>query len=391
MEPIMAFVDSYIPLNMQNGGTWNFANLNYGSYYSGTSSWFNVDYYDGTSETLTGSGFTYASGRPTGAGTVTGYLSDYYGDTLISVSGISVSALSILNASKTTSVGDDMVVIKTALAGADTIWGSDYADVLDGFNGNDAIYGYAGNDTLYGEAGNDYLNGMSGDDFLNGGTGADTMAGGLGNDRFIVDHAADRVIEAAGQGTDAVYSSVSYRLAAGQQVETFATTSQTGLAAINLLGNELAQTIVGNNGANVISGGAGSDIVAGGGGNDFIYGGAGNDKLAGGAGYDHFVFNTALSSAANVDLISDFNVVQDTIRLENAIMPGLGSLGGTLASTAFWKSATGLAHDGNDRVIYETDSGWLNYDSNGSAAGGSVHIATMAPNLALTYSDFLVI
>ena len=93
----------------------------------------------------------------------------------------------------------------------------------------------------------------------------------------------------------------------------------------------------------------------------------------------------------NVDRITDFNVVQDTIRLENGVMPGLGSHLGTLYSTAFWKSTTGLAHDANDRIIYETDTGWLNYDSNGSAAGGTVHIAQLAPNLALTNADFLII
>ena len=63
--------------------------------------------------------------------------------------------------------------------------------------------------------------------------------------------------------------------------------------------------------------------------------------------------------------------------------------GSQFTSQAF--TATGLAHDGNDRVIYETDTGWLNYDSNGSAAGGAVHIAQLSPNLALTYADFLVI
>ena len=60
-------------------------------------------------------------------------------------------------------------------------------------------------------------------------------------------------------------------------------------------------------------------------------------------------------------------------------------------SGEFWKSTSGLAHDSNDRIIYETDTGWLYYDSNGSAAGGAVHIAKLAPNLALTYADFLVI
>jgi hypothetical protein len=42
-------------------------------------------------------------------------------------------------------------------------------------------------------------------------------------------------------------------------------------------------------------------------------------------------------------------------------------------------------------VIYETDTGKLFYDSNGSAAGGSVHIATLGPNLGLTRADFFVI
>jgi Ca2+-binding RTX toxin-like protein len=83
--------------------------------------------------------------------------------------------------------------------------------------------------------------------------------------------------------------------------------------------------------------------------------------------------------------------VQDTIRLENAMMPALGSHVGMLASTAFWKSTTGLARDASDRIIYETDTGWLNYDSNGSVAGGSVHIAQLSPNLALTHADFVVI
>ncbi len=80
----------------------------------------------------------------------------------------------------------------------------------------------------------------------------------------------------------------------------------------------------------------------------------------------------------------DFNVVQDTIRLDNAVMAALGS---AMSSGEFWKSTSGAAH----HVIYETDTGKLFYDSNGNAAGGSTHIATLGANLALTYADFLVI
>ena len=138
---------------------------------------------------------------------------------------------------------------------------------------------------------------------------------------FIVDNAADRVFE-AGPGNRHRLTSVSFALAAGQHIEVLSTTSQTGIGAINLSGNELAQRINGNNGANIINGGGGNDIISGLAAR--VYG-AGNDTLTGGAGYDYFVFNTALNASTNVDRITDFNVVQDTIRLENAVMPGLGS------------------------------------------------------------------
>jgi len=176
-----------------------------------------------------------------------------------------------------------------------------------------------------------------------------------------------------------------------------------------LLGTAAAESFFGDAGDDIIDAGAGGDVLDGGAGydvlisgygndkligragNDVLYGGAGKDVLSGGAGYDYFVFNTRLSASSNVDLITDFNVKYDTIRLENAVMKGVGSHLGKLSSAMFWKSTTGLAHDGNDRIIYDTASGWLNYDSNGSAAGGAVHIAALAPKLALTYADFVVI
>jgi Ca2+-binding RTX toxin-like protein len=106
--------------------------------------------------------------------------------------------------------------------------------------------------------------------------------------------------------------------------------------------------LTGNAGANVLNGAAGNDALNGASGNDILYGGAGNDTLVGGAGYDSFVFNTAISSANNVDRITDFNIVRDTIRLDNAVMSALGS---AMESGEFWKSTTGLAHDSSDRII----------------------------------------
>src|SRR5262245_30777063 len=138
-----------MPLNMLSG--FDFSELQFGNGYSGTSSSFTVYNYDGTSETFTGYGFWYDPYYgPTGDGVVTGYQANgYYGELLISIAGISLPANWIVDASKTYSTTDDFAVVQVGLGGDDTILGSDYADVLDGFNGNDSISAYGGDDTVY--------------------------------------------------------------------------------------------------------------------------------------------------------------------------------------------------------------------------------------------------
>ncbi len=109
--------------------------------------------------------------------------------------------------------------------------------------------------------------------------------------------------------------------------------------------------------------------------------------VTGGAGNDHFVFDTALNASNNVDTISDFNVANDTIRLENAIFTALTTTG-TLAASAFHIGAGAQAAD--DRIIYDNVTGDLFYDGNGNAAGGSIQFAHLSAGLNLTFQDFLV-
>ena len=52
--------------------------------------------------------------------------------------------------------------------------------------GNDTINGTNNADTLYGGAGNDILNGLGGNDVLLGGSGNDQLTGGAGSDRFVI-------------------------------------------------------------------------------------------------------------------------------------------------------------------------------------------------------------
>lgn len=176
---------------------------------------------------------------------------------------------------------------------ANTLRGTAYADILYGRGGNDILYGYGGNDTL------------------DGGTGGDRMYGGTGNDTYIVDSPYDAVIESAGQGTDTIRTSTHYALDYGSSIERLEAANPLSTNWLDLIGNELSNTIVGNNGANSITGGAGNDTLIGSGGNDVLRGDSGNDRLTGGAGMDTFVFSDTQSR----DTITDFASGTDEIEL----------------------------------------------------------------------------
>lgn len=262
--------------------------------------------------------------------------------------------------------------------------GNDSANTLTGNASANLLTGNAGDDMLIGLAGNDTLLGGTGDDTLNGGNGVDSMNGGDGDDTYIVDHKNDSTIETnAESGSDTVETSISWTL--GENLENL---TLTGKAAIKGTGNALANLITGNTAANTITGGAG---------NDTINGGLGKDKLTGGADADIFVFDTAIKN--NLDTITDFVHGTDTIQLSSAIFENLdvdmeGSLTSGFVSGAKLSSASGS----NDRLIYDTKSGTLYYDADGSANVfkaiaflklSADPVSKLAPEIDV--SDFLII
>ena len=179
-----------------------------------------------------------------------------------------------------------------------------------------------------------------------GGAGADILSGLAGNDTYIVRNAATQITESAPNGTaDRVTAGVSYVLGAGDGIEVMTTTDAAGTTALNLTGNELGQAITGNAGANRLNGGAG------------------NDALSGLDGADVFVFSTTLG-ATNNDAITDYNVAADRIEIDNAVFAGLTA--GVLAGTAFAANLTGQATTAAHRIIYESDTGALWFDRDGS-------------------------
>jgi hypothetical protein len=150
--------------------------------------------------------------------------------------------------------------------------------------------------------------------------------------------------------------------------------------------NTIIENATGGSGNDTITGNGAVNVLKGCAGNDKIYGCGGNDVLTGGLGNDTFYFNSAPSTTANHDAITDFNAVQDNIYLSHAVFSKLAV--GAISAASFWTGAA--AHDANDYIVYDKAHGTLNYDSNGSLAGGSVVFATVAANTALNAADIII-
>ena len=311
--------------------------------------------------------------------------------------------------------GNSLGNVITGDANTNVLRGLAGNDVLDeGYGGNDKLYGGAGNDTyvLHTKArvyedtvagvddggvdtvissgsytlgafvenltltdsavsafGNGLGNVLRGDGLsnkLDGLGGADTMYGGGGNDYYYVDNAGDVVSEQTVVGVDdggfdRVTATVDFTL--GAFIEQLVLG---GTGAINGTGNDLANTITGNAGNNRLSGKVGSD------------------DLTGGAGADDFVF-AHFGSANGNDHLKDFVSGVDHLAFTAADYGW--SAGHVLTATEL--SLTGVAVGTDKQFVYDAATHQLYWDSNGSAAGGVVALATFDNGAAPTTGDFV--
>jgi serralysin len=267
--------------------------------------------------------------------------------------------------------GDATANLLRGGVGADTLdggAGSDWADYLgatagitvnlltpSGNTGEAAGDTFTSIENIRGSSFADRITGDGANNILRGGLGGDTLDGGTGSDW------ADYAGEATAVGVN---------LTTGGTVG--AAAGDTYVSIENVRGGGFNDILVGTASANSIQGGLG------------------NDTLTGGGGADQFQFNSALNATTNVDIISDFVVVDDTIQLENGIFTAL-TVTGTLAVDQFVSGAGTTAIDANDYIVYDTASGDLFYDADGSGAGAQTKFAHLTPGFALTNNDFLVI
>jgi Ca2+-binding RTX toxin-like protein len=265
-------------------------------------------------------------------------------------------------------------VTLTGSAAANAI-GNELANVLIGNSGPNHLRGDGGDDTLAGAQGNDRLFGGNGSDKLAGGDGNDRLAGGDGSDTLAGDAGDDWL--AGGNGSDTLAGGPGHnRLAGGSGDDT-------------LVGGAGYDRAGGGNGNDTLVGGLGNDWLAGGPGNDRVAGGLGHDQLAGGGGNDTFVFDTTPGAPSNYDRILDFRHGQDHLALDHRLFSDVAAQGHEFNADAFFAGT--LAHDADDRIVYEQATGRLSYDANGDHAGGAVLIALIANHPMLTAGDFTVI
>ena len=343
-------------------------------------------------------------------------------DVVIGAEGVTVSGIGATTAKLVLgdgvgalTLGGDAALSAAGNALANTITGNAGANVIDGLAGADTMRGGAGGDTYYvddlgdrviealnggtdtvmssvnfslagqqienlqligsssssatGNSLKNILTGNSGANRIDGMEGADTMQGGLGDDVYVVDNIGDRITEAANGGYDSVEASLSFSLS-GLQLERL---TLTGTDAISGSGNSLANTIVGNSAAN------------------FIDGGGGADRLRGNGGADTFVFSSGLSSA-NVDQIVDFKHVDDVIALDDAAFAGLSPGMSFTADMLRMAGGASIATTANQRIVYDTSSGSLFYDRDGSGTTyTAIKFATLMGAPTIDHTDFMVI
>ena len=282
--------------------------------------------------------------------------------------------------------GDDL---RIGTAGDDTLNGGGGADTLQGLGGADVLYGGNEFDTLEGGDGNDRL--YSG---IGAGNGAE-MRGGAGDDTYFIDAAGSTITETAGEGTDTARISVSFSLAADNDIEVIRVYDQTTTDSLELGGSDIANEMRGNAGDNIFRGGAGNDSMYGYEGDDTYYVDDAGDQVVEteGNGRDTILtsINMQLGSTQYVEELR----AQDETASTGMTLTG-NQFDNVIAGTDGDDSLTGnagndtlIAHDGNDTLRGGDGSDEVVLDiasteASGTIIGANLLLQTLAGDKLIT-------
>jgi uncharacterized delta-60 repeat protein len=240
----------------------------------------------------------------------------------------------------------------------------------------DSIVGTVGNDSISALGGDDSVSGAGADDWIHGNAGSDTLAGGDGNDDLRGGKDDDLLMGSA--GSDTLWGALGNdELHGGSENDL-------------LRGRPQDDTLSGGTGDDTLTGGQGNDTLSGNDGDDLLQGRAGNDSLIGGSGNDLFWFNAA--GAATADVINDFSLVDDWIELDSSTLVSLfGMAGSSPAEGNFLAGVVPVPENTNQLLLYDTATGGLYYDADGSGPTAAELIATLSGAPALGASDIFVV
>jgi cyclophilin family peptidyl-prolyl cis-trans isomerase len=136
----------------------------------------------------------------------------------------------------------------------------------------------------------------------------------------------------------------------------------------------------------LLQGGAGANTLYGTIRSDVITGGPGNDTMTGGPAADLFRY---LASNQGVDSITDFLPGVDKIQL---VSSGFASLPvGAVAANKLVSGAAPVANQAAAQFLYNTTSGMLAFDADGSGAESAVNLVTLVGQPAIAAADVVVV
>lgn len=250
--------------------------------------------------------------------------------------------------------------------------------------------------TINGGAGGDILTGSAKDDVISGGGGSNFLNGGLGNDTFSVVSTDNDTIQDLSTGD--ILTVAAGGIASATSVSSFtasAATANAGTATITAAATASSINLALATGANgfTLSGGATNDTLIGSSKADIITGGAGNDSLTGGAGDDTFVISGVTTVTNGLDTITDFKTAgADKIQFSLAAVNTAtnASLTAGALTANFVSGAGAVAGAATDYFIYDTTTGILSFDADGSGAGAAVALVTLSGTPTVVAGDIVL-